>query len=153
MQQHWCKSICASQKRFELLNTLLADWVSIVPNWQKNIQQAFNPNLLGLSDWSLNLKALRTTNIVSAFKSDLCRLHIGQMLRLPWAVSLDGLHNTFPQIMLTVWNTENRATFNLLFLLNLSSIDRRLSQSLETDGRLLLLLAGGTNVVVLVQHY
>ena len=64
-------------------------------------------------------------NIVDMLKIHLCPSHIGQVLKLPGAVSLDVLHNTSLQITLTVpevVGTENEVTSNLPFLLDPSSI-------------------------------
>ena len=50
------------------------------------------------------------SNIVHMLKIHLCLSHIGQMSRLPGAVSLDLLHNASVQITLTVQevvDTEN----------------------------------------------
>ena len=63
--------------------------------------------------------------IMGMLKIHLCLSHIGQVLRLPGAVSTDMLHNASLQITLTVpevVGTENRVISNLPFLLDTSSI-------------------------------
>ena len=82
-------------------------------------------------------------NIVSMLKIHLCPLYIGQVLRLPGAVSLNMFHNTSLQITLTaleVVGTENWVTSNLQFMLDPSSIAKMQSQSLVTDSRLLIVM-------------
>ena len=80
-------------------------------------------------------------NIVGTLKIHLCLSHIGQVLRLPGAVSPDVLRFASLRITLTVpkvVGTENRVTSNLPFLLDPSSIAKM--QSLATDSRLIFLV-------------
>ena len=66
-------------------------------------------------------------NIVFMLKIHLCLSHIGQVLRLPGAVSPAVLHNASLRITLTVpevVGTKNWVTSNLLFLLDPSSITK-----------------------------
>ena len=75
--------------------------------------------MLDLSDQDVN------NNVIGSLTTHLCPSHIGQVLRLPGAVSPDVLHNASFPITLTVpevVGTENRVTSNLPFLLNPSSI-------------------------------
>ena len=62
---------------------------------------------------------------VGTFKIHLCHLHIGQVLRLPGAVSLDVLR--FASLRITeVVGTEKWITCNLPFLLDPTSIAKML---------------------------
>ena len=64
-------------------------------------------------------------NILGTLKIHFCLLHVGQLLRLPGAVSPGILRFAFLRITLTVpevVGTENEVTSNLPFLLDSSSI-------------------------------
>ena len=116
------------------------------PSWvklTKSLQQVFNPKIAGSFESRHKLGGpVYYNNIMGMLKIHPCPSHIGQVLRLPGAVSPEVLHFTSLRITLTVpevVGTENRVTSSLPFLLNPSSIARTQSQSLLTDSRLLLL--------------
>ena len=76
------------------------------PSWNKltkSLQQAFNPKIAG-SFWSRPKFGgpVYHNNIVGTLKIHLCPSHIGKVLRLPGAVSLDVLHFASLRITLTV---------------------------------------------------
>ena len=60
----------------------------------KKLQQAFNPKIVESIELRPKLvgPVYHNNSIVSMLKIHLCPLHIGQVLRLPGAVSLDVLH-------------------------------------------------------------
>ena len=75
--------------------------------------------MLDLSDQDVN------NNVIGSLTTHLCPSHIGQVLRLPGAVSLDKFYNAFLPITLTVpevVGTENGVSSNLPFLLNSTSM-------------------------------
>ena len=87
----------------------------------KSLQRAFNPNIAG--PFGSRPKLVYHNNIVGTLM--IHPSHIGQVLRLPGAVSLDVLHNASFWVTLTVpkvVGTENWVTSNLPFLLDPSSI-------------------------------
>ena len=60
----------------------------------KRLQQAFNAEIVGSFEPRPRLGGLLyRNNIVGTLKILLCRSHIGQVLRLPGAVSPDVLHH------------------------------------------------------------
>ena len=101
------------------------------PSWvklTKSLQQAFNPKIADSFASKLKLGSpMYHSNIVGMLMIRLCPSHIGQVLRLPGAVSLDVLR--FASLWITVTvpeviGTENWVTSNLLFLLDPSSITK-----------------------------
>ena len=92
----------------------------------KSLQQSFNPNNPGSFRSRLKLEGfVYHNNIVGTLMVHLCPSHIGQVLRLPGAVSLNVLHIASLRIKMTVLevvDTENWVTSSLPFLLDLSII-------------------------------
>ena len=96
------------------------------PGWiklTKSLQQAFNPKNAGPFRSRPKLGGpVYYNNIMGTLKIHFCPSHIGQVLRLPGAVSLDVLRFAFFRITLKVpevVNTKNWVTFNLPILLDL----------------------------------
>ena len=108
----------------------------------KSLQNVFNTKISGSFGFRPKLGgSVYNNNIVGTLRIHLCLSHIGQVLRLPDAVSPDVLRFASLRITLTVpkvVGTENRVTSNLPFLLDPSSIAKM--QSLATDSRLIFLV-------------
>ena len=99
------------------------------PSWvklTKSLQQASNLKIAGSFISRPKLAGpVYHNNIIGTLKIHLCSSHIGQVLRLPAAVSSDVLRFASLRITLTVpeaVGTESRVTSSLPFLLDSSSI-------------------------------